>query len=111
MDPAVRRKIRNRALLLWALVVGPYLVLSIPSGPPPSPAAIFFWLAGEVAAAVLALPLAFAFSYAGYRLRVWRRERMQQQPSSDRAPPGVPSPFRYEGRRWKPSVGLLLFVL
>src|SRR2546427_4792 len=110
MDPAVRRKIRNRALLLWALVVGPFLVLSIPSGPPPSPAAIFFWLAGEVAAALLALPLAFAFSYAGYRLRVSRQERMQPQLSSERGPPGS-SPFRFEGRRWKPSVGILSFVL
>ena len=111
MDPTVRRKIRNRALLLWALVLGPFIVFSIPSGPPPSPAAIFFWLTGEVAAAVLALPLAFALSYAGYRLRVWRQERMQPQRSSERVPPGVPSPFRFEGRRWKPSVGILSFVL
>ena len=111
MDPAVRRKIRNRALLLWALVMGPFIVISIPSGPPPSPAAIFFWLAGEVVAALLALPLAFALTYAGYRLRVWRQKRMQPRLPSGRAPPGVTSPFRFAGRRWKPSVGILLFVL
>ena len=111
MDPAVRRKIRNRALLLWAVVLCPFIVFSIPSGPPPSPAAIFFWLAGEVVAALLALPLAFALTYAGYRLRVWRQKRRQPRLASERAPPGVTSPFRFAGRRWKPSVGILLFVL
>jgi hypothetical protein len=111
MDPAVRRKIRNRALLLWAVVVGPFVVLSIPSGPPPSPAAIFLWLVGEVAAALLALPLAFALTYAGYRLRVGRQKRMQPRPSSELAPRGVTPPFRFAGKRWKPSVGVLLFVL
>ncbi len=111
MDPAVRRQIRNRALLLWALVAGPIIVFSIPSGPPPSSAAIFFWLAGEVVAALLALPLVYALTYAGYRLRVGRQKRMQPRLSSERAPPGVTSPFRFAGRRWKPSVGILLFVL
>src|SRR5256712_8083933 len=111
MDPAVRRKIRNRALLLWAVVLGPFIVFSIPSGPPPSPAAIFFWLAGEVVAALLALPLAFALTYAGYRLRVWRQKRRQPRLASERAPPGGTSPFRFAGRRWKPSVVILLLVL
>jgi len=111
MDPAVRRKIRNRALLLWALFVGPFIVFSIPTGPPPSPEAIFLWLAGEVVAALLVLPLAFALTYAGYRLRVWRQKRMQPRLASERAPPGVTSPFRFAGRRWKPSVGILLFIL
>jgi hypothetical protein len=111
MDPAVRRKIRNRALLLWALFVGPLILFSIPSGPPPSLAAILFWLAGEIVAALLALPLAFALTYAGYRLRVRRPKRMQPRFPSERAPPGVTPPFRFAGRRWKPSVGILLFVL
>src|SRR5256712_2905251 len=106
MDPAVRRKIRNRALLLWAVVLGPFIVFSIPSGPPPSPAAIFFWLAGEVVAALLALPLAFALTYAGYRLRVWRHKRRQPRLASERAPPGITSPFRFPGKRWKPATGL-----
>ncbi len=111
MDPAVRRRIRNRALVLWALVVGPFIAFSIPSGPPPSPAAVCFWLAGEVVAALLALPLVFALTYAGYRLRVWRQERRQPRPSPERTPPGVTAPFRFAGRRWKPSLGILLFVL
>src|SRR3989442_1167428 len=111
MDPAVRRKTRNRALLLWALVMGPFIVFSIPSGHPPSPAPIVLWLAGEVVAALLALPVAFALTYAGYRLRVWRQKRRQPRLASERAPPGVTSPFRFAGRRWKPSVGILLFVL
>src|SRR3989441_9075805 len=111
MDPAVRRKIRNRALLLWALVMGPFIVISIPSGPPPSPAAIFFWLGGEVVPALLALTFAFAHTWAGSRLRVRRRKRMQPRLPSGREPHGVTSPFRFAGSRWKPSVGILLFVL
>jgi len=105
MDPAGRRRLRNRALVGWAILAGVFLVLSIPNGPPPSTEFFLLWLASMVGALALAgLPFAFA--------REWlrsRRQRLRQRRQAVR--PASAVPFRYTGRRWKSSAGMLMFCV
>jgi len=112
MDPAARRKIRNHALLVWALVVGPSIAFSIPSGPSPSPLAFLLWLAGMVIIALLELPLVFVLSFVEYRLRSRFQERRHPRPIPEPqyAAARVTAPFRFTGTRWKTSVGVPAFV-
>src|SRR5437870_6349792 len=110
MDPVTWRRIRNRALLLWALFIGPSIAFSIPSGPPPSPLAVLVWLAALGLAALLVLPLAFGLSYAVYWLRQRSQRRIQAEPSSRPTIAGALVPFRYSARQWRATGGILLFV-
>src|SRR3989442_2035785 len=110
MDPVAWRRIRNRALILWALFIGPTIAFSIPSGPPPSPLAVLVWLAGLGLAALLGLPVAFGLSYADYWLHQWRQRRIQAEPSSSPTIAGALVPFRYQGWQWNATGGILLFV-
>src|SRR5437867_6588721 len=109
MDPAGRRRLRNRALVGWAILAGVFLVLSIPNGPPPSTEFFLLWLASMVGALALAgLPLAYAFAFAREWLRS-RRQRLRQRRQAVR--PASAVPFRYTGRRWKSSAGMLMFCV
>jgi len=110
MDPVAWRRIRNRALILWALVIGSTIAFSIPSGPPPSPLAVLVWLAASGLAALLGLPLAFGLSYAVDWLHQRRQRRIQAEPSSRPTIAGALVPFRYSARQWKATGGILLFV-
>src|SRR5207249_8748427 len=93
MDPAGRRRLRNRALVGWAILAGVFLVLSIPNGPPPSTEFFLLWLASMVGALALAgLPLAYAFAFAREWLRS-RRQRLRQRRQAVR--PASAVPFRY----------------
>src|SRR5437016_13653054 len=95
MDPVTWRRIRNRALLLWALFIGPTIAFSIPSGPPPSPLAVLVWLAALGLAALLVLPLAFGLSYAVDWLHQRRQRRIQVKPSSRPTLAAALPPLRY----------------
>src|SRR3989454_3118891 len=110
MDPVAWRRIRNRALIVWAFVIGPTIAFSIPSGPPPSPLAVLVWLAALGLAALLVLPLAFGLSYAVYWLHQRPQRRIQAEPSSRPTIAGTLVPFRYSARQWRATGGILLFV-
>ena len=110
MDPGTWRRIRNRALILWALFIGPTIAFSIPSGPPPSPLAVLVWLAALGLVALLVLPLAFGLSYADYWLHQWRQRRIQAKPSSRPTVADALLPFHYSARQWKATGGILLFA-
>src|SRR5256886_14264945 len=108
MDPVAWRRIRNRALIVWAFVIGPTISFSIPWGPPPSPLAVLVWLAALGLAALLVLPFALGLSYAVYWLRQRRQRRIQAEPSSSPTIAGALGPFRYSAMQWQATGGNLL---
>jgi hypothetical protein len=120
MDPALRRKLRIKTLILWGFFLilwgfftSAFILLSIPRGPSPSPEFVVFWVAVMAGMlAVVGLRLTYGLVLAQHRLssRWPGRWRPRPFPGTPPAPQAIAAPFRYTGRRWKVSVGVLAFV-
>ena len=113
MDPSERRKIRNKALVLWGIFAPLFLVFSFSSGTSTSQDFSVLGVATVVTTlVVVGLPVTYVFVFASHWLG--SRWRGLRRPSPLRGPPlgpsAAPSPFSYMGRRWRPIAGILTFV-
>jgi hypothetical protein len=114
MDPIVRRGLRTKAVIGWALLTIVFVALSMPSGPPPSPEFFLLVLGMMVGiSALVGLPLSYALVLVDH----WFQSRWRQRWGSRLFPHSVPAsaanplPFRHSGRRWKTSAGTMAILL
>lgn len=112
MDPTERRKIRTKALLFWAVFTGFTLAFSFPSSPPPFPEFLFGFAVVIGISFVVGFPISYVLILAEHRFGARLRERWQRRlfPQPPTEPLAAAEPFRYSGRQWKWSAGLLAFV-
>src|SRR5881397_3677321 len=104
MDTATRRRLRNRTLVLWALIAGTFVVFSLARGAPPPPESAVFWfavMAGMVV--IVGLPITYFMVLANHWLGSRWGERWRPRLFPHLAPETAASDmtFHYTGRRWK----------